>query len=85
VQGNALIKLALQTLSTFDFGRVQLLEFTRDHILTYTDDSDKEIRQAAVLACCKVGVQAAVHVCALGGDHVMSAGTPRPVVLGYKE
>eukprot|EP00967_Tisochrysis_lutea_P076368 scaffold103316_cov36-Tisochrysis_lutea.AAC.1 len=33
VQGNALIKLALQTLSTFDFGHVQLLEFTRDHIL----------------------------------------------------
>ncbi|KAF5842966.1 armadillo-type protein [Dunaliella salina] len=54
VQGNALIKLALQTLSTFDFGNVQLLDFTRDHILTYTDDADKEIRQAAVLACCKV-------------------------------
>jgi len=54
VQGNALIKLALQTLGTFDFGRVQLLEFTRDHILAYTDDADKEIRQAAVLACCKV-------------------------------
>uniref|UniRef100_A0A7S3R516 Serine/threonine-protein kinase TOR n=1 Tax=Dunaliella tertiolecta TaxID=3047 RepID=A0A7S3R516_DUNTE len=54
VQGNALIKLALQTLSTFDFGHVQLLEFTRDHILVYTDDADKEIRQAAVLACCKV-------------------------------
>jgi hypothetical protein len=26
----------------------------RDHILQYTDDSDKETRQAAVVACAKV-------------------------------
>jgi hypothetical protein len=26
----------------------------RDHILPYLDESDKEIRQAAALACCKV-------------------------------
>lgn len=25
----------------------------RDHILPYVDDSDKEIRQAAALACCR--------------------------------
>ena len=30
-------------------------------------------------------VQAAVLVCTLCGDHMMSAGTLRPVVLGYKE
>jgi hypothetical protein len=38
VQGSALVKLALQTLGTFDFGRVSLLEFMRDHILAYLDD-----------------------------------------------
>eukprot|EP00798_Chlamydomonas_sp_ICE-L_P022752 gene22752-29919_t len=54
LQGNALIKLALQTLGTFDFGQVNLLEFMRDHILGYSDDVDKEIQQPAVLACCKV-------------------------------
>jgi FKBP12-rapamycin complex-associated protein len=32
---------------------VPLLEFMRDHILAYADNDDKEIRQAAVLACCK--------------------------------
>eukprot|EP00198_Chlamydomonas_reinhardtii_P008241 XP_001697578.1 target of rapamycin, growth-regulatory PI3K-like protein kinase [Chlamydomonas reinhardtii] len=47
LQGNALTKLALQTLGTFDLGGIQLLEFMRDHILAYTDDPDKEIRQAA--------------------------------------
>nr|ABB13529.1 target of rapamycin kinase [Chlamydomonas reinhardtii] len=52
LQGNALTKLALQTLGTFDLGGIQLLEFMRDHILAYTDDPDKEIRQAAVLAAC---------------------------------
>jgi hypothetical protein len=39
---------------TFDFGGIQLLEFMRDHILAYTEDPDKEIRQAAVLAACRV-------------------------------
>ncbi len=33
--------------------QVPLLEFMRDHILAYADNDDKEIRQAAVLACCK--------------------------------
>ncbi len=39
---------------TFEFGGIQLLEFMRDHILAYTEDPDKEIRQAAVLAACRV-------------------------------
>lgn len=49
------MKLALQTLGTFDWGRMGLLEFMRDHVLPFTDDADKETRQAAVLACAKVG------------------------------
>jgi hypothetical protein len=31
-----------------------LLDFTRDHVVGFTEDADKEIRQAAVLACAKV-------------------------------
>jgi HEAT repeat protein len=34
--------------------QVSLLEFMRDHILPYIDDGDKEVRQAAALACCRV-------------------------------
>lgn len=33
---------------------IKLLEFMRDHVLLYTDDPDKEIRQSAVLAACRV-------------------------------
>ena len=53
-QGNALVRLSLQTISRFDFGAVGLLDFMRDHILPYVDDADKDIRQLAVLACCRV-------------------------------
>lgn len=67
LQGGALTKLALQTMGNFEFGGVNLLEFMRDHILPYLDDQDKEIRQAAVLACCRVLERhAAVVVAAVG-------------------
>jgi serine/threonine-protein kinase mTOR len=49
-----LIKLALETIGKFEFGQLLLLEFMRDHILPYMEDNDKEIRQAAAMACCKV-------------------------------
>eukprot|EP00878_Enallax_costatus_P008272 GHUV01008648.1.p1 GENE.GHUV01008648.1~~GHUV01008648.1.p1 ORF type:complete len:2405 (+),score=620.50 GHUV01008648.1:939-7217(+) len=48
------IKLALNTIGTMDFGRVVLLDFMRESILPYIDDADKEIRQAAALACCRI-------------------------------
>ncbi|GBG00672.1 target of rapamycin kinase [Raphidocelis subcapitata] len=54
LQGAPRVRLALNTLGSFDFGRVSLLEFVRDHILPYVDDGDKEVRQAAALACCRV-------------------------------
>jgi hypothetical protein len=34
--------------------QVSLLEFMRDHMVAYLDDTDKGIRQAAALACCRV-------------------------------
>ena len=54
LQGAPRLRLALSTLGSFDFGRVSLLEFVREHILPYVDDADREVRQAAALACCRV-------------------------------
>ncbi|GAX78992.1 hypothetical protein CEUSTIGMA_g6432.t1 [Chlamydomonas eustigma] len=54
LQGGALVRLSLQTLATFDWGDINLLEFMRDYILGYVDDNDRGIRQVAVLACCKI-------------------------------
>lgn len=33
---------------------IPLLDFTNDHVVVFTEDVDKETRQAAVLACAKV-------------------------------
>jgi FKBP12-rapamycin complex-associated protein len=54
LQGAPRVRLALNTLGSFDFGKVSLLEFVRDHILPFIDDGDKEVRQSAALACCRV-------------------------------
>lgn len=43
LQGAPRVRLALNTLGSFDFGKVSLLEFVREHILPYIDDSDKEV------------------------------------------
>ncbi|PNW79096.1 hypothetical protein CHLRE_09g400553v5 [Chlamydomonas reinhardtii] len=76
LQGNALTKLALQTLGTFDLGGIQLLEFMRDHILAYTDDPDKEIRQAAVLAACRVLERHAAASASAASAAAAAAGGP---------
>lgn len=54
VQGPALIRIALLTLGTFDFGQCNLLEFVRDHVITYLDDSDVSIRKSAAAAAAQV-------------------------------
>jgi hypothetical protein len=56
---------------TFELGGIQLLEFMRDHILAYTDDPDKEIRQAAVLAACRVLER---HAAVAGGPNAPAGG-----------
>ena len=33
LQGSALVRLSLQTLATFDWGDINLLEFMRDYIM----------------------------------------------------
>uniref|UniRef100_A0A7S1SYY6 Serine/threonine-protein kinase TOR n=1 Tax=Tetraselmis chuii TaxID=63592 RepID=A0A7S1SYY6_9CHLO len=52
LQGPPLTRLALQTLGDFEFGHTLLLDFVREHIVAYLDDSDVKTRKAAALACC---------------------------------
>lgn len=54
LQGPALIRIALLTLGTFDFGQCNLLEFVRDHVMTYLDDGDVSIRKSAAAAAAQV-------------------------------
>jgi FKBP12-rapamycin complex-associated protein len=54
LQQQALTRLALQTLGSFDFGPARLLEFCRDHVVSYLDESDVATRRAAALAAAQV-------------------------------
>ena len=54
LQQQALTRLALQTLGSFDFGPARLLEFCRDHVVSYLDESDVVTRRAAALAAAQV-------------------------------
>ncbi|KAL2759917.1 hypothetical protein ACRALDRAFT_1038929 [Sodiomyces alcalophilus JCM 7366] len=51
------IKLALNTLGSFDFGNHVLNEFVRDVAIKYVEDEDPEIREAAALTCCQLYVR----------------------------
>jgi FKBP12-rapamycin complex-associated protein len=48
-----LVRLALSTIGSFDFGPMSLLEFARDHITPFLDETDKDVRKVAALACCR--------------------------------
>ena len=54
LQGAALTRLALQTLGSFDFGSMRLLDFVRDHVTPFLDDPDVSVRRAAAAAAAKV-------------------------------
>ncbi len=58
LQQQALTRLALQTLGSFDFGPARLLEFCRDHVVSYLDESDVATRRAAALAAAQVRARA---------------------------
>ncbi len=47
----ALTRLALQTLGSFDFGSMRLLDFVRDHVTLFLDDPDVSVRRAG--GCCR--------------------------------
>ncbi|KAI6713291.1 hypothetical protein JHW43_004164 [Diplocarpon mali] len=51
------IKLALNTLGSFDFSGHVLNEFVRDVAIKYVDDENAEIREAAALTCCQLYVR----------------------------
>ncbi|GAB4853400.1 hypothetical protein Ancab_017578 [Ancistrocladus abbreviatus] len=52
--GPALVQLALQTLAHFNFKGHDLLEFSRESVLSYLEDEDGAIRKDAALCCCKL-------------------------------
>lgn len=68
------IKLALNTLGSFDFSGHVLNEFVRDVAIKYVDDDDAEIREAAALTCCQLYVrdpivnQTSYHALQVVGD-----------------
>ncbi|XP_047947439.1 serine/threonine-protein kinase TOR-like isoform X2 [Salvia hispanica] len=52
--GSALVQLALQTLSRFNFKGHNLLEFARESVVVYLEDEDGSTRKDAALCCCKL-------------------------------
>lgn len=68
------IKLALNTLGSFDFTGHVLNEFVRDVAIKYVEDEDPEIREAAALTCCQLYVrdpivnQTSYHALQVVGD-----------------
>ncbi|KAG5980720.1 hypothetical protein E4U55_003721 [Claviceps digitariae] len=51
------VKLALNTLGSFDFSGHVLNEFVRDVAVKYVEDEDPEIREAAALTCCQLYIR----------------------------
>jgi FKBP12-rapamycin complex-associated protein len=68
------IKLALNTLGSFDFSGHVLNEFVRDVAIKYVEDEDPEIREAAALTSCQLYVrdpivnQTSAHAIRVVGD-----------------
>lgn len=68
------VKLALNTLGSFDFSGYILNEFVRDVAIKYVEDDDPEVREAAALTCCQLYVrdpivnQTSYHALQVVGD-----------------
>ncbi|KAK3414003.1 serine/threonine-protein kinase TOR [Eucalyptus grandis] len=52
--GSALVQIALQTLSRFNFKGHELLEFVKESVVGYLDDEDGGTRKDAALCCCRL-------------------------------
>ena len=48
------MRLSLETLGSFNFTPIPLLEFVRDHVLPWLDDQDISVRKAAALAAARI-------------------------------
>ncbi|OTA99371.1 hypothetical protein M426DRAFT_325170 [Hypoxylon sp. CI-4A] len=68
------VKLALNTLGSFDFSGHILNEFVRDVAIKYVEDENPDIRSAAALTCCQLYVrdpivnQTSYHALQVVGD-----------------
>lgn len=68
------VKLALNTLGSFDFAGHILNEFVRDVAIKYVEDEDPDTREAAALTCCQLYVrdpivnQTSYHALQVVGD-----------------
>ncbi|KAI1406854.1 FAT-domain-containing protein [Hypoxylon sp. FL1857] len=68
------VKLALNTLGSFDFSGYILNEFVRDVAIKYVEDDDPDVREAAALTCCQLYVrdpivnQTSYHALQVVGD-----------------
>lgn len=85
------IKLALNTLGSFDFTGHVLNEFVRDVAIKYVEDEDPEIREAAALTCCQLYVrdpivnQTSYHALQVVGDVIeklltVGVSDPEPTI-----
>ena len=54
LHGSPLVRLSLETLGRFNFTPIPLLEFTREHVLPWLDDTDTSVRKAATLAAAHI-------------------------------
>ncbi len=54
LHGSPLARLALETLGSFNFGPIGLLEFAREHVLQWLDDADISVRKAAALCAARI-------------------------------
>ncbi|OAQ78856.1 phosphatidylinositol 3-kinase tor2 [Purpureocillium lilacinum] len=85
------VKLALNTLGSFDFSGHILNEFVRDVAIKYVEDEDPEIREAAALTCCQLYVrdpivnQTSYHALQVVGDVIeklltVGVSDPEPTI-----
>ncbi|KAI5860910.1 FAT-domain-containing protein [Durotheca rogersii] len=85
------VKLALNTLGSFDFSGHILNEFVRDVAIKYVEDDDPEIREAAALTCCQLYVrdpivnQTSYHALQVVGDVIeklltVGVSDPEPTI-----
>ena len=82
------VKLALNTLGSFDFAGYVLNEFVRDVAIKYVEDEDPETREAAALTCCQLYLrdpivnQTSHHALQVVGDVIeklLTVGVSDPV------
>ncbi|PNY25181.1 Phosphatidylinositol 3-kinase tor2 [Tolypocladium capitatum] len=85
------VKLALNTLGSFDFSGHILNEFVRDVAIKYVEDEDPDIREAAALTCCQLYVrdpivnQTSYHALQVVGDVIeklltVGVSDPEPTI-----